>query len=109
MQTVTSSTHAPKTDAADGKSPLYDDKDTHAHFYDRPSTTGSNYGANFVTIVGTADPKNHPFHAKEAMSWGYNVDGQGNVRGIAPHVANQGQVRGALEVVKHEYPAWKID
>jgi RHS repeat-associated protein len=119
VQTVTASTHPLTTDVDFTRnnhvddtqnSPLYNLNDKN-HFYDRPYMGGIrayDFGASFVTILGTADPKNRTFHAIGAMSWGYNTTAQGTVVGIAPHVANAAQLRGSLAVVRSEFRAWTI-
>jgi hypothetical protein len=59
--------------------------------------------------LGTADPKKQTFSAKGAMTYGYNVDKQGNVTGSAPRLATKKELRQALAVVRREFPGWKIN
>ena len=61
-----------------------------------------------MTMLGTADAANRTFNAIGAMSWGYNVTAEGHVIGVAPHLANSGQLQGSLATMRSEFSAWKI-
>jgi len=111
-QTISNSGSKQTTDAPLGKdSPLYvTDRTSQGNYHDTPSRAKGDAGSStLVAVLGSADLKNHTFHAKGAMTYGYSVDKQGNVTGSAPRVATKKEIRQALAVVRREYPGWKIN
>jgi hypothetical protein len=86
------------------------DRTSQGNYHDTPAREKGVAGAStLVAILGAADPKNHTFNAKGAMTYGYSVDKQGNVTGSKPRVATKRELRQALAVVRREYPGWKIN
>jgi len=79
-------------------------------YHDTPPREKGFAGATtLVAILGAADAKNHTFHAKGAMTYGYSVDKKGKLTGTPPRLATKRELRQALHVVSREFPGWKIN
>jgi hypothetical protein len=101
--------HEERTDreAQSGAQPLYPTGVPVNNFSDRPR---SNQTGTFtaVTTLGIADRKNKTFKVLGAMTWGYKIDKNGNVSGVAPRVATKAEQVRSIAVLRRESPTWTI-
>ncbi|HEY6386974.1 MAG TPA: RHS repeat-associated core domain-containing protein, partial [Candidatus Acidoferrum sp.] len=78
-----------------------------ANFHDEPSSSKpGTFSA--VTTLGVADKANKTFKVTGSMTWGYKIDKNGNVSGMAPRVATKAEQARSLAVLKRESPGWTI-
>lgn len=108
----TQPTHTDReSDAASGTQPLYPGGvhkgNDAANFHDEPK---SNNAGTFtaVTTLGVADKSNKSFKVTGSMAWGYKIDKNGNVSGVAPRVATKAEQAASIAVLRRESPTWTI-
>jgi hypothetical protein len=61
-----------------------------------------------VTTLGVADKNSKTFKVTGSMTWGYKIDKNGNVSGVAPRVATKTEQARSIAVLRRESPAWTI-
>jgi RHS repeat-associated protein len=78
-----------------------------ANLSDRPRS--SNPGTfTAVSTLGVADKANKTFKVTGSMTWGYKIDKNGNVSGLAPRVATKAEQARSIAVLRRESPTWTI-
>ena len=78
-----------------------------ANFHDEPkSSKAGTFTA--VTTLGVANNNSKTFQVTGSMTWGYKIDKNGNVSGIAPRVATAAEQARSIAVLRRESPTWSI-
>jgi hypothetical protein len=78
-----------------------------ANFSDKPRSTGPGT-FTAVTTLGVADKANKTFKVIGSITWGYKIDKNGSVSGIAPGVATRAEQTASIAVLRRESPSWTI-
>jgi hypothetical protein len=105
--------HGPRTDrqAQQGPQPLYP-TGVHAgsdaaNLSDRPRSSRPGT-LTAVSTLGVADQVNKTFKVIGSIAWGYKIDKDGNVSGMAPRLATKAEQARSIAVLKRESPTWTI-
>jgi hypothetical protein len=105
--------HGPRTDrqAQQGPQPLYPTGvhagNDAANLSDRPRSSRPGT-LTAVSTLGVADQVNKTFKVIGSITWGYQIDKDGNVSGMAPRLATKAEQARSIAILKRESPAWTI-
>ncbi len=106
----TQPTHTDR-EAQSGPQPLYPGGvhagNDAANLSDKPRS--SNPGTfTAVSTLGVADKANKTFKVTGSITWGYKIDKNGNVSGLAPRAATKAEQARSIAVLRRESPTWTI-
>ena len=100
---------APHTDRTMAGQPTYPNSYPTNQLYDFPNAAQGHAGTfRAVSSVGFADPKARVFDVIGSMTWGYDVNENGNVTPYGPRVATPAEQFQSIQILQLGSPTWIV-